>query len=117
MYVTLYISVRGTALACGRECESKRLVLLRASDRVLAKKMHLDDYETCGFACRKCAAMVRIKPRAFEGANEPVSWWWCQACKGESAAVSAVKTVKQKKATQAALGCMLLDAAWGQSAR
>jgi hypothetical protein len=89
----------------------------RASDGVLAKEMHLDDYETCGFACRKCAAMVRIKPSAFEGANEPVSWWWCQACKGESAAVSAVKTVKQKKVTQAVLGCLLLDAAWGQSAR
>ena len=89
----------------------------RASDRVLAKEMHLDDYDTCGWACRKCGAMVRVKPRAFEGAIEPVSWWWCQACKGESAAVSAGKTVKQKKAAQAASGCMRLDAGWGQSRR
>jgi hypothetical protein len=58
-----------------------------------------------------------IRNLSFEGANEPVSWWWCQACKGESAAVSAGKTVKQKKAAQAASGCMRLDAAWGRSGR
>jgi hypothetical protein len=35
-------------------------------------EMHLDDYETLGFACRKCADMVRITSRSFGGAKEPV---------------------------------------------
>lgn len=88
----------------------------RASDRVLAKEMHLDDYETRGFACRKCGAMVRITPRAFGGAKEPVDWWWCRACQGEYAATASLKTVKQKRAAQAASGCRRLEVAWGKAA-
>lgn len=88
----------------------------RASDRVLAKEKHLDDYETRGFACRKCGAMVRIMPRGFAGAKEPADWWWCRACQGEYAATAGPRTAKQKKAAQAALGCRRLEVAWGQAA-
>jgi hypothetical protein len=88
----------------------------RASDRVLAKEMHLDDYETLVFDCRKCAAMVRITPVAFGGAKEPVDWWWCRACQGEYAATASLKTMKQKREAQAASGCRQLEVAWGQAA-
>jgi hypothetical protein len=80
------------------------------------KEMHLDDYETHGFACRKCDDMVRITSRSFGGAKEPVDWWWCRACQGEYAATVILKTVKQKRAAQAASGCRRLEVAWGQTA-
>lgn len=87
----------------------------RARDMTLAKELQLDDYEQSGFVCRKCGDKVRVKPRAFVGAKEPVDWWWCRECQGKYTAVAAARTVAQKRAAHAAEGCVRLDAAWGKA--
>lgn len=84
----------------------------RASERVLLKEFQLDDYDTLGFACRKCGAMVRIQPRPFNGALEPVDWWWCRACQSTHAPPAA-NTLKQKRQDRAAAGCLRMDSLFG----
>jgi hypothetical protein len=70
----------------------------------------LEDYDARGFACRKCGAIVRIADREFQGAVEPVVWWWCKGCKETGA--EGAKTAKQKRAAQAAAGFVRLEAVW-----
>ena len=84
----------------------------RASDMVLSKEFQIDDYDNLGFACHKCGAMVRIKPRPFIGAHEPEHWWWCLACKSTHAP-PALTTLKAKKQAHAASGCLRLDKVFG----
>jgi hypothetical protein len=81
-----------------------------ASDMILEKGRQLEDYDARGFACRKCAAVVRATPVQFQGAVEPVDWWWCKACKDKGSDVA--KTLKAKKALEAAAGCMRLETVW-----
>jgi hypothetical protein len=83
-----------------------------AADMILEKERQLEDYDARGFACRKCGAIVRIAAREFQGGPEPVDWWWCKACKESGADGSGGKTVKEKRAAQAAAGCMRLEAVW-----
>ena len=85
----------------------------RAEELQLAKERQLEDYDARGFSCRRCGSMVRVTPREFQGAVEPVDWWWCTECKAAGAASAAGKTLKEKRAAQAAQGCMRLDTAWG----
>jgi hypothetical protein len=83
----------------------------RLSDMVLAKEFQIDDYDNC-FACRKCGAMVRVRPRPFNCAKEPVGWWWCRACQSTHAPL-ALNTVKAKRQALAASGCKKLDSVFG----
>jgi hypothetical protein len=84
----------------------------RAEELKLAKERQLEDYDTRGFCCRRCGTVVRVTQREFQGAVEPVDWWWCAECKASAGQNAAGKTLKQKKAAQAAQGCVRLDAAW-----
>lgn len=83
-----------------------------AAEMILEKERQLEDYDARGFACRRCGEIVRIAAREFKGGVEPVDWWWCKACKESGAEGSGGKTVKEKRAAQAAAGCMRLEAVW-----
>lgn len=81
-----------------------------AADMTLDKDRQLEDYDARGFDCRKCGTVVRITPRQFLGAVEPVDWWWCKACRERTSEIP--KTIKEKKVMQAAVGCMRLEVMW-----
>lgn len=83
----------------------------RFSDMVVCKERQLDDYDTPGWACRKCGTVVRAQPRAFAGAKEPVDWWWCRECQGKHSA-AAPKSLSEKKNARAATGCAVLESAF-----
>ncbi len=59
-----------------------------------------------------CDMPVRVAPREFCAAVEPLDWWWCKVCKLAHAAKDTPKTSTQKKLAQAAKGCRRLDVVW-----